>query len=719
WGDFTAAELSSFLRILDKEEAEYKNAIFYQYGLLKDQVEKRLLELEHDMRMNSRIIGPNYSRVSVPSHPHAFIPVVPVPPAHHFTPVHEGQQCDCSLGKTTNQSPSASSKGPAIQPNEDAATPTDNEPTPIGLGDLNSESHSSLLPPPSPRASANVKVLATLNGIADGSGLAESIDSGISQPIRSSSPAAQYSSISGNSSFSSGFETVRPTHLPNATAHPASELPASISLVWESTRSVKDGDCGGGDKSCGMTPCSNASSAPTLSYHNSQREHSPPSFHDDAWLPDSPALVPSTHSSDPSEKQTSHPTSPDANSLLLPPPAPWNVIEYADGTPSESDHHIRYSVCCRLAEPETADLDREPPPPSSFSDGLNEHFAKPRSSVTEDGGGMVGTLDSDVFTYTTPLTPEFSKPVDGDSGSDMVSSIADEGTYAFSTLDSEYMAWMRLSVMDVVTNENDLCPLTTETLDSTPRSQVHRWVDLFNSNPLGLRLNFVDDSCRLAGTLRIHINLIKPVKMSLRQTMDMLPESAFKQTGNEHASPGESPTDHENGAQHALPPPARLVSFFLPRGTSKVVYILSSTTSLNAVQSLLDRFHIQESSRKFALYEHTLEQGKIVARKLTPTECPLLVLLNWARISSTREEFLRLLHQKRIVLQENDSCDINVSHFSTRLLFISCDTDICAALRIFDDMLTCCQIRYPWNSPREKMCSGPIFAECPVEVQLT
>ncbi|KAF8560883.1 hypothetical protein P879_09682, partial [Paragonimus westermani] len=518
----------------------------------------------------------------------------------------------------------SSSKEPAIQPNEDAATPTDNEPAPIGLDEVNSESHSSLLPPPSPRVSANVKVLTTLNGIADGSGLSGSIDSGISQPIRSSSPAAHYSSISGNSSFSSGFETVRPTHLPSTTAHPSSELPGPISLAWERTRNAKGSDCADEDKSYGMTPGSNAFSAPTLSYHNNQREHSPPSFHGDALLPDSPALDPSTHSSDPSDKQNSHPTTPDVNSLLLPPPAPWNVIEYADETPSllcaESDNHIQYSSCCRLAEPETTDLDREPPPPSSFSDELNEHVVKPRSSVTEDGGGMVGTLDSDVFTYTTPLTPEFPKPVDGDSGSDMVSSIVDEGTYAFSTLDSEYMAWMRLSVLDVVKSENDLCLLTTETLESTPRSQVHRWVDLFNSNPLGLRLNFVDDSCRLAGTLRIHINLIKPVKMSLRQTVDMFPQSAFKQTNHEHASPGESSTDHENGAQHALPPPARLVSFFLPRGTSKVVYILSSTTSPNAVQSLLDRFHIQESSRKFALYEHTLEQGKIVARKLTPTE---------------------------------------------------------------------------------------------------
>lgn len=81
----------------------------------------------------------------------------------------------------------------------------------------------------------------------------------------------------------------------------------------------------------------------------------------------------------------------------------------------------------------------------------------------------------------------------------------------------------------------------------------------------------VDDSCRLAGTLRIYINLIKPVKMSLRRTLDMFPSSAT-------ASPEpNSPTKlnlNENGDENnAVPTPPRLVSFFLPRGTSKVVYV--------------------------------------------------------------------------------------------------------------------------------------------------
>ncbi|CAH8523994.1 unnamed protein product [Dicrocoelium dendriticum] len=171
----------------------------------------------------------------------------------------------------------------------------------------------------------------------------------------------------------------------------------------------------------------------------------------------------------------------------------------------------------------------------------------------------------------------------------------------------------------------------------------------------------VDDSCRLAGTLRIHINLIKPVKMSLRQTMDMLP-GPIDQLSSQNIPDGCD--ENSEQTEHLLPAPARLVSFFLPRGTSKVVYITSSTTSANAIQSLLDRFHIQESPRKFALYEHTLEQTTIIARKLSPSERPLLLLLDCARVSSNRDDFLQLLHKKRIVLQENDTCDIDWKEFS-------------------------------------------------------
>ncbi|VEL39985.1 unnamed protein product [Protopolystoma xenopodis] len=37
--------MTNFLRILDKEEAEYRNAIFYQYGLLRHKLEQRMAEL--------------------------------------------------------------------------------------------------------------------------------------------------------------------------------------------------------------------------------------------------------------------------------------------------------------------------------------------------------------------------------------------------------------------------------------------------------------------------------------------------------------------------------------------------------------------------------------------------------------------------------------------------------------------------------------------------
>ncbi|VDQ16095.1 unnamed protein product [Trichobilharzia regenti] len=49
---------------------------------------------------------------------------------------------------------------------------------------------------------------------------------------------------------------------------------------------------------------------------------------------------------------------------------------------------------------------------------------------------------------------------------------------------------------------------------------------------------------------------------------------------------------------------------------------------------------------------------------MSTSECPLLLLLNWVRTTSSRDHFLELLKQKRIVLQENDACDIEVSFLS-------------------------------------------------------
>uniref|UniRef100_A0A094ZU23 Ras association domain-containing protein 1 n=1 Tax=Schistosoma haematobium TaxID=6185 RepID=A0A094ZU23_SCHHA len=386
------------------------------------------------------------------------------------------------------------------------------------------------------------------------------------------------------------------------------------------------------------------------------------------------------------QHQNSRSVSPTCcSSLLLPPPVPWNLdlttSEVNETTPSLFVNNSNDMILRNDYYQGKIDIGYK------FNDGLfngdttqqhacknvdnnNHSRCRSKDSLLSDDINFLNNSCNTHHNYPNYdnkplglLSPSHHLNFDSFEISEMTNS----NTYAFSTFDSDCLAWMRLTVHDVTNNTNEDMNNSSElqlpNLDTLSRPCVHHWVDIFNSNPLGLRLNFVDDSCRLAGTLRIYINLIKPVKMSLRRTLDMFPSSAT-------ASPEpNSPTKlnlNENGDENnAVPTPPRLVSFFLPRGTSKVVYVTSSTTSANAIQSLLDRFHIQESARKFALYEHTLEDSSISARKLTTTECPLLLLLNWVRISTNREQFLELLKQKRIVLQENDACDIEWKDFTT------------------------------------------------------
>ena len=43
----------NFLRILEKEEAEYRNAIYYQYGLVRQQIEQRMAQLSAQDRLSA------------------------------------------------------------------------------------------------------------------------------------------------------------------------------------------------------------------------------------------------------------------------------------------------------------------------------------------------------------------------------------------------------------------------------------------------------------------------------------------------------------------------------------------------------------------------------------------------------------------------------------------------------------------------------------------
>lgn len=85
-------------------------------------------------------------------------------------------------------------------------------------------------------------------------------------------------------------------------------------------------------------------------------------------------------------------------------------------------------------------------------------------------------------------------------------------------------------------------------------------------------------------------------------------------------------------------------------------------------------FHIRDNPRKFALYEHTIEsEHDVTIRKFNDHELPLLTCLRWTLDAAfDHDAFLALLAKKRIVLQENESGDIDVSSAqSSFLLFVS------------------------------------------------
>ncbi|EUB63507.1 Ras association domain-containing protein 5 [Echinococcus granulosus] len=291
---------------------------------------------------------------------------------------------------------------------------------------------------------------------------------------------------------------------------------------------------------------------------------------------------------------------------MLPPPAPWNnsnsfssaSINKNEGTGSV----VRQLFVCPYC--------RALPTLCRCSASLN--------SVNDAEGG------------------EGSLSFEGDSEDE------EESTYAFSTLDSDFIAWMRLSVKNVTSSHPCYAFRRAESLAALTQQEVVNIANIFNTNPLGLRMNLVEGTSKLVGTIRVYINLIKPVKMSLRQTIRHMPRQA---------------------ADVAVPD--RLISFFLPRGGSRLLQLSSSTSAQEVIQCLLDRFHIQESSSKFALYEHTLETQTILSRKLPPSERPLSMLMHWVRSTlSAGEDFAVVVRRKRIVLQENENWEVNWSDFT-------------------------------------------------------
>ncbi|THD23742.1 Rassf1 [Fasciola hepatica] len=95
----------------------------------------------------------------------------------------------------------------------------------------------------------------------------------------------------------------------------------------------------------------------------------------------------------------------------------------------------------------------------------------------------------------------------------------------------------------------------------------------------------------------------------------------------------------------------------------KFISSCRSTTAQKVISTLLDRFQIEDNPQKFALYEHTIEGDQEVSvRKLFDDESPLGLLFRWTE--NGPGQFNHLLGVKRLVLQENETGDIEWSGFS-------------------------------------------------------
>ncbi|TPP62053.1 Rassf1 [Fasciola gigantica] len=245
----------------------------------------------------------------------------------------------------------------------------------------------------------------------------------------------------------------------------------------------------------------------------------------------------------------------------------------------------------------------------------------------------------------------------------------------------------------VVVGPRGRLPYTVNELDER--------VSSFNKNEFGLQAlvasGLPDGDCE--GQVRIHINLLRPIRMLLRPR----PASIFDIVGKENEADEEirdfswcppignakSNAPSVNGPKSAVTNNAASFStdsdvllwhkfdgkgnqannrtkssmFWVPRGSTKVLHVRLSTTAQKVISTLLDRFQIEDNPQKFALYEHTIEGDQEVSvRKLFDDESPLGLLFRWTE--NGPGQFNHLLGVKRLVLQENETGDIEWSGFS-------------------------------------------------------
>ncbi|KAL7638754.1 UNVERIFIED_CONTAM: hypothetical protein RMT77_010287 [Armadillidium vulgare] len=170
------------------------------------------------------------------------------------------------------------------------------------------------------------------------------------------------------------------------------------------------------------------------------------------------------------------------------------------------------------------------------------------------------------------------------------------------------------------------------TVDST---KIEEWVQKCPINNVGLQITKEEDG-GYRGCLRIHLNLSRPINIVA----------------------GTRPPSIYDILQEDRTLEKTLTSFYMPRDTVKAIHITSKTTTREVIVALLRKFKVVDNPQKFALYERTYDAGqsmKAKLRRLGDNECPLVLAIAWSAEDITN---------KRLVLQENDTADIQWEAFS-------------------------------------------------------
>nr|XP_053653764.1 ras association domain-containing protein 1 homolog isoform X1 [Cherax quadricarinatus] len=164
---------------------------------------------------------------------------------------------------------------------------------------------------------------------------------------------------------------------------------------------------------------------------------------------------------------------------------------------------------------------------------------------------------------------------------------------------------------------------------------LEAWVERYNATAQGLQISKEDDGS-FRGCVRVHLNLSRPINIVA----------------------GTRPPSIYDILQEDRTMEKTLTSFYMPRDAVKAIHITSNTTTREVIIALLRKFKVVDNPQKFALYERTYDTAQSVKaklRRLGDNECPLVLALNWSAGGLTN---------KRLVLQENDTADIQWEAFS-------------------------------------------------------